>query len=223
VFLGLLGLIRIHVAGLVVLGLTVAALIARLPNGIDPIARIRRLLFVGAGVAAAGLVLTIFPDVFGVDLTGDNALDAFTSDVVRRTSESGTVAGGGAVTGPADIPGAIALVLFRPFAFEASALQHYFAAAETTLVAGLTLWKLPTILRSWRNWRSNGYIVFCTVYVFGFAIAFSVVRNLGIIARQRGQVMAFFLCLLVGLGWEERESSKTTTAVNVTSQADASA
>lgn len=203
-FLGLLGLIRIHVAGLVVGGLVMAGLFAKLPPDVDPIAKVRRLVFVGVGVAAAAAVFTFFPDVFGVEITGEDSLDAFTSDVVRRTSESGTVAEGGAVTGPADIPRAIALVLFRPYAFEASELQHYFAALETTIFLGLFIWKLPAILRNWRSWRSNGYVVFSTFYVLGFSIAFSVVRNLGIIARQRGQVLAFFLCIVIVLGWEER-------------------
>jgi hypothetical protein len=45
--------------------------------------------------------------------------------------------------------------------------------------------------------------VFCTLYTLGFAIVFSVVRNLGIIARQRGQVLAFFLAVVIGLGWNE--------------------
>jgi hypothetical protein len=207
-FLGILGFIRIHVAGLVVVGLAVAGLIARLPEGVDPIARIRRFIFVGASVAAGALVFAKFPDIFGIDLAGGDALDAFTSDVVRRTSESGTVASGGAVTGPAGVPGAIALVLFRPFIFEASELQHFFAAAETTLLAGLTIWKLPVILGNLKGWRANGYLVFCSIYVIGFSIAFSVVRNLGIIARQRGQVLAFFIAILIGLGWEKRKDEK---------------
>jgi len=207
VFLGILGLIRIHVAGLVVGGLIVAGVLGRLPSRVDPVAKVRRLVFVCAGLAAGALVLALFPDIFGVELTGDAGLDAFVSDVVRRTSESGTVASGGPVSGPADVPGAILLVLFRPLFLEATELQHFFAAAETTMILGLTVWKFPAVLRNWRLWRRNGYMVFSTVYVLGFSIAFSVVRNLGIIARQRGQVLAFFLCFVIGLGWEERKKS----------------
>ena len=208
IFLTILGLIRIHVAGLVVAALVVAGLLARLPDDVDPLARIRRFLFVAAGAGAGLLVLTVFPDTFGIDLNSTEALDAFTSDVVRRTSEKGAIAAGGAVSGPADVPGAIALSLFRPFIFDASEIQHYFAALETSLVAGLALWKLPAILRNIRRWRSNGYLVFCSVYVVAYSIAFSVVRNFGIIARQRGQVLAFFLAIVIGLGWEEREVVK---------------
>ena len=208
VFLTMLGLIRIHVAGLVVLGLIAAGVLARMRPEATAVARLRRLLVLGAFVAAGGLVLTLFPDVFGVEITGANSLDAFTSDVVRRTSEAGTVASGGAVSSPLDIPDAVALVLFRPFALEASELQHFFAAAETTLLLALTIWKLPAILGNWRAWRANAYIVFCTMYVLAYSVAFSVVRNLGIVARQRGQVLAFFLCVLIGLGWKIREDQR---------------
>jgi hypothetical protein len=102
-----------------------------------------------------------------------------------------------------DVPGAVALVLFRPFIFEARELQHFLAAAETTFILLLSLWKLPAMLRNWREWRKNAYLVFCTLYTLAFAVAFSVVRNLGIIARQRGQVLAFFLAIVIGLGWTE--------------------
>lgn len=206
VFLAILGLIRVHVAGLVVIGLVGAAILARMPVTASGLAKTRRLLVLGGFAAAGTVVIAFFPDIFGVELTGSESLDAFTSDIVRRTSESGTIAAGGAVSGIGDIPGAIALVLFRPYVFEASEIQHFFAAAETALILGLTIWKLPAVLRNRRQWRSNAYLVFSTIYVLGFAVAFSVVRNLGIIARQRGQVLAFFLAIVVGLGWEERRA-----------------
>lgn len=205
-FLGLLGLIRIHVAGLVVIGLIAAGLIARMPDHVRPGAAVRRLLIIGAFVAAGGVVLVVFPDIFGVEITGEESLDEFTSDIVRRTTERGTVAPGGPVTSPLDIPEAVALVLFRPYLFEATAVQHRFAAAETTLLLGLTLWKLPTIIRNRRQWRANGYVVFSTAYVLAYAIAFSIVRQLGIIARQRGQVLALFLVVVIALGWESRDA-----------------
>jgi hypothetical protein len=41
-----------------------------------------------------------------------------------------------------------------------------------------------------------------------YSVAFSIVRNLGIIARQRGQVLAFFLAFLIGLGWEQKDPDR---------------
>lgn len=197
------GLVRIHIAGLLVAAFAITALIARIPTGGDQSIALRRFLTLGAGVAAAALVVAIFPDIFGVDILSSQDRDFFTADVIRRTSESGTVDAAEPATSPLNIPGALVHVLFRPFAFEATELQHFFAAIETGFLALLTLWRLPAIIRNLGKWRSNPYLVFCTFYTLGFAVAFSVVRNLGIIARQRGQVVAFFLCIVVALGWPE--------------------
>ncbi len=198
-----LGLIRVHIAALVLAALVGTALIARQRSDAKPGTRGRRLLVLGAAIAAGLFVISFFPGVLGVDLSATTEVDGFTADVVRRTSESGTIAAGDPVSGPEDIPGALALVLFRPFIFEAREIQHLFAALETTLLLVLTLVKLPVILRNLGSWRENAYLVFATIYTVGFAIAFSVVRNLGIIARQRGQVLAFFIAFLVILGWKE--------------------
>lgn len=197
-----LGLIRIHIAGLVVAAFAVTALIAKVPSDKSGVV-FRRVLTLGAGVAAAALVIAVFPDVFGVDILSSQDRDGFTADVVRRTSERGTVGSGGAVTSPLDVPGALSHVLFRPFVFEASELQHFFAAAETSLLVAILVLRLPTILRNLGRWRSNPYVVFSSFYTIGFAVAFSVVRNLGIIARQRGQMLAFFLVFLISLGWND--------------------
>lgn len=207
-----LGLIRIHIAGLVVGAFALTALFAKVPAAGTPGVAFRRFMTLGAGVAAAAVVLAVFPDIFGVDILNSQDLEGFTADVVRRTSERGTVGSGAAFSSPLDLPGAIAHVLFRPFIFEASEVQHLLAAAETGLLAALTLWRLPTILRNLGSWRSNAYVVFCTFYTLAFSIAFSVVRNLGIIARQRGQVLAFFLAFVIALGWPDPEPEPSASA-----------
>jgi hypothetical protein len=200
-----LGLVRVHIAGLVVGAFAVAALVSRVPTRGDPAIMLRRLITLGAGVAIAIVVIGFFPDIFGVDLLNAQDRDGFTADIVRRTSESGTVAAGDPASSPLDIPEALVYVLYRPFIFEATETQHLFAAAETSLLVLLTLLRLPTVIRNLGRWRSNPYVVFSTVYMLAFAFAFSAIRNLGIIARQRGQVLAFFLCVIVYLGWKDPE------------------
>ena len=212
VALAALGVIRIHIAGLIVAAFVLAALFSRVPSRADPTMALRRLIVLGAGVAAVILVVGLFPDVFGVDILSTQDRDGFTEDVFRRTS-GGTVGTGGVVNSPLDVPAALAHVLYKPFPFEATELQHFVAAGETTLLILLTIWKLPPIIRNIRQWRSNAYVVFCTFYTLGFAVAFSVVRNLGIIARQRGQVLAFFLCFVIALGWEQKEAARPTPGI----------
>ncbi|HVR79346.1 MAG TPA: hypothetical protein VMS99_13265 [Acidimicrobiia bacterium] len=201
--LGGLGLIRIHVAALVSLALVGTVIISKLRIGSGFLAKGRKLITFAGAAAAVVLAISLIPDIVGLDLATTGDIVPFTDEITRRTSEDGTVASGNPVRSVFDVPAALALVLFRPFVFEATEVQHLLAAAETSLILLLTVWKLPAMIRNGGRWRSNAYLVFCTLYTLGFAIVFSVVRNLGIIARQRGQVLAFFLAVVIGLGWNE--------------------
>ncbi len=203
-----LGLVRIHIAALVAIALVGAVIVSKLRIGAGFLARGRKFITFAGAAAAVVLAITLIPDIVGLELSSAGDIVPFTDEITRRTSEDGTVASGNPVRSIVDVPEAVTLVLFRPFVFEATEVQHLLAAAETTLVLLLTIWKLPAMIRNWRQWRRNGYLVFCTLYVLGFAVAFSVVRNLGIIARQRGQVLAFFLAVVIGLGWEEGKKAK---------------
>lgn len=198
------GVIRIHVATLFVASLVVTTLVSRSRSDASKAVNFRRLVVSGTLAGAIVLGIGLFPDTLGVDLSSTEAADDFAADVLRRTTKGGTVLSGDPVSSPTDIPGALALALFRPYAFEATELQHYFAALETTAILLLTIWLAPSAIRNWRAWRTNAYVVFCTAYTFAFSIAFSVVRNAGIVARQRGQVLAFFLAVILILGWRER-------------------
>jgi hypothetical protein len=203
-----LGLIRIHIAALVALALLGTVIVSKLRIGAGMSTRARKFLTLGVSVMAVVFAITLIPDIVGLELNDPDDIIPFTEEISRRTSEDGTVAAGNPVQSIVDVPGAIVLVLFRPFVFEASEIQHLLAAAETTLLLLLAVWKLPAMLRNWRQWRRNAYLVYCTLYTIAFAVTFSVVRNLGIISRQRGQVLAFFLALVIGLGWEESKRAR---------------
>jgi hypothetical protein len=203
-----LGFVRIHIAALMAMALVGAVIVSKLRIGAGFLARGRKFITFAGAAAAVILAVTLIPEIVGLELGETGDIVPFTDEIARRTSEDGTVAAGDPVRSVVDVPGAVVLVLFRPFLFEATEVQHLFAAAETTLILLLAVWKLPTMIRNWREWRRNAYLVFCTLYTVAFAIAFSVVRNLGIIARQRGQVLAFFLVVVIGLGWEEKKKAK---------------
>lgn len=210
VCLSLLGLIRIHIAALGSIALVAAVIVSKLRIGAGLPAKARKFLTFAAAGAAVFLAVNLIPDIVGLELNDPDDIVPFTNELARRTSEEGTVASGNPVRSLVDVPAAVVLVLFRPFVFEASEIQHLLAAAETTLILVLSVWKLPAMIRNWGQWRQNAYLVFCTFYTLAFAIAFSVVRNLGIIARQRGQVLAFFLALVIGLGWNESRKARQT-------------
>lgn len=205
-----LGAIRVHIAGLIVGALIGATLLSRISSRRIPGTGLRRLLLLGAGLGAALVVIAVFPDVFGVDILDSQDRDAFSADIVRRTSEKGTVAAGRTASSLFDLPAALAHVLFRPWPWEATEIQHLLAAGETAMIAGLFAWKAPAILRNIRSWQSNPYVVFSTLYTLAFCFFFSAIRNLGIIARQRGQVLAFFLVLIITLGFETDAEDEPT-------------
>ncbi|MDP3985053.1 MAG: hypothetical protein Q8Q52_08645 [Acidimicrobiia bacterium] len=196
--------IRIHISALLVGSLLAAAVIAKTPSDRSGASiGFRRVLVTGSLVAISLVSLATLEDRFSTDLTSAQDVDSFSEEIVRRTS-SGTSVAGAPARGPEDIPKAVLLVIYRPFLWEARQPQIMFAALETAFFLGLTLWKLPAMVRNRRLWRRSPFVVFSTVYLIAFSVAFSVIRNLGIIARQRSQVIGSLLVIVIGLGWEQK-------------------
>lgn len=219
--LGATAMIRPHVAALLAAALAVTSLVARMRAGLEASAYLRRLLVMSAFGLAGVLAFTLFSDVMGIDLTSLQNVDDFAADVVRRTSESGSGAIRVPVTSPLQVPGAIAHVLFSPTVLQARNVQTLVAAGETTALMLFSLWLLPRIVRNWRQWRASAWAVFGTVYTIGFSIAFSVIGNFGIVARQRGQVLALYLAAIVIMGWRDDDQRERTVSNTVAPMAAA--
>ena len=195
-----IGFIRVHITALFVGALLLTALITK-HRSRAPTVAIRRLTLIALLATTGFVTVGAFEARYRTNLLDVGDIESFSESVVDRTSK-GTTVDGGPVTGPADVPEALVLVLFRPFIWEAKEFQIVVSAMETSFLLGLFIWKIPAIYRNRKAWRSNSLIVFSTFYVVAFSIAFSVIRNLGIIARQRTQVLAFFLMAIIALGWE---------------------
>jgi hypothetical protein len=56
--------------------------------------------------------------------------------------------------------------------------------------------------------RRTPYLMFSLLYVIGFVVIFSPVLNLGILARQRTQMLPMLLALVVGLGWAHSDKER---------------
>jgi hypothetical protein len=214
--IALLGIstIRVHISGLVIGSLLGAALVAKSARNRGSGVALRRFLVAVTSAVIAVAALTVFQERTGFSLNSSEDVTDFSDEFVRRTSGGGTVAAGEPVGGPEDIPGAVLLALFRPFLWESAEFQVLFSAVETTFLLLLVVWKIPAIVRNRRQWRANPLIAFSIAYILAYSVAFSVIRNLGIIARQRAQVLAFLLMIVVALGWEEsRRPSKRGVVV----------
>ncbi len=90
-------------------------------------------------------------------------------------------------------------MLFRPLLNEASSIPILASAVEGTFLLGLTVLAFPRILVNIWAARRHQYVALALAYTFGFVVAFSSFFNLGIIARQRVQVLPLFLVCLVAL------------------------
>ena len=214
-----IGFIRVHISALFVGALLITALVAR-PRSQAPGVGLRRLTLIVLLAVAGFLTVNAFQARYGTNLLDAGDVESFSESVVDRTSK-GTTVPGGAVTSPAGVPEALVFVLFRPFLWEAREFQILLSALETTFLLGLLIWKLPAMYRNRKRWRSNSLVVFSTFYVLAFSIAFSAIRNLGIIARQRTQVVAFLLIVIISLGWDEpqiRKRRSTGTSLPVRSE-----
>lgn len=212
------GMIRIHVAMLVAAAVFGAVLLARSP----PVAQaaVRRVGIVALAGAAMAISVLFTTAEFDIDLsagvsaeTVSEELDPFLTSVEGRTDEGGSVVEGGVVRSPADVPEALLRVLFRPLPYEAHNLQALLSSFEGTLLLGLFVWRGPTIIRNLRRIRDLPYSLFSLLFVGGFVLAYSPILNLGIMARQRSQVMPFLLVLLVQLGAKRVSSARAPQAV----------
>lgn len=206
--LGLWGtaVIRSHVALLAATSVAITILVMRKPAPGVSIS-IRRLAFLGIALVGALSVATLFADTFGLGEAGDGLLsidltiedlDPVVADIERRTGQGASSVDAGAIDSIVGLPAAFGRVLFAPFPWQAHNAQAFFAAAEGLVMFGVFLWGLPAIISVIGAYRRNPYLMLSFVFTLGFSIAFSAILNLGIMTRQRSQVLALFLALCFG-------------------------
>lgn len=208
--------IRPHVAAILGLALVLALLFGKPPRKFEKSPK--RAVMILFSIAGAALALATFASTFNVSVEGTGATQdpgAFLEDVEEQTSRGGSQIGGAAVTSPAQLPMAILTVLYRPLIHEGRSAQVLLSALEGTALLAFTIWKFPVMWRNKRMLRERPYLLMCFFYTGGFIIAFSAILNLGILARQRVQVLPMFLALLVALSTEKRADKGTAIASRI--------
>ena len=191
-------LVRPHVAGIAGLGLVMSYLMARPPRRLGAAGPVVKLL---ALVALAGLAVLLLgkTQAYLLDKGIDPAegVNSVLAESARRTTQGGsTFAPDSAVVSPVKLPLATVTILFRPFLFEAHNAQAAVTALESTLLLWLAIRRRRSIWQAIRHPRRRPYVVFVGVYMAGFIFAFSTIANFGILARERTQLLPFFLVLL---------------------------
>lgn len=193
-----LGMIRPHLSLIAVSALALA-------SGVGAVSRAR-----AAGVRTSAVRLVAVVVLLGAavaattqvsQVLGDGAADERSlTDVLERTADQTSIGGSSfepaQVSSIVDLPAAALTVLFRPFPWEASSATALLSAVEGLVLLGIVVagWRR---LRAWpRAARHAPYLVYATAFTVVFVVAFSYVGNFGILARQRTQMLPFFLVLL---------------------------
>ncbi|WP_354639022.1 hypothetical protein [Kitasatospora camelliae] len=197
-------MVRPHVTVLTGAGLTVAYVLRKRPQQVSALGPLRTILTVAVLGAMVMLMLQQVSTFFGTSGTGGDAVNQVLSETSRRTSQGSSVINappaddtGPAVSmNPARLPMAVVSVLFRPFPFEASNIQNLIQSVECFVLLVLYIRDWPRLRQLPRLFLKRSYIAFCVVYTLLFCWAFSSINNMGILSRERVQVMPLALVLL---------------------------
>ncbi|MFJ1757969.1 hypothetical protein [Kitasatospora sp. NPDC088134] len=204
--LGSLGtaMVRPHVTVLAGAGLSVAYLLRKRPEQVSALGPLRTVVSVvvlGAGVM---LMLQQVSTFFGTNGTGGDAVNQVLSETSRRTSQGDSVINAAAAEdaapafslNPARLPVSVISVLFRPFPFEASNVQNLIQSVECFALLVMFVRAWPQLARIPKLFVRRSYVAFTVVYTLLFCWAFSTINNMGILSRERVQVLPLVLVLL---------------------------
>jgi hypothetical protein len=191
-------LVRPHVGGMAVLGMVVAFLIGRAPRRRGLLGSIAKLFALAALIAVTVLLLgRIQSYLFEKGIDPAEGVNSVLAESARRTNAGGSsFQAPSTSTSMARLPFATVTILFRPFPFEAHNAQAAVTALESTMLLCLTIARRRSIWRAVRELRRRPYVAFILVYAAGFVVAFASISNFGILARERVQLLPFFLVLL---------------------------
>jgi hypothetical protein len=162
----------------------------------------RRLVVTTFLLLSASALVVFAARAFNIEGTGNllqEGVDPFLTDLESKTQTGGSAVEGGFIRNPADSPAAIFRVLFRPLPHEATNAPTLVTGLEGVVLLLLCLWRTPEMFRGLLQVRRQPYVVFALVFTVGFTVAFSAILNLGLLARQRSQVLPFLFVLLIEL------------------------
>ena len=129
---------------------------------------------------------------------GGDTIAQILASTEQRTAIGGSVIASSRPNSVLEYPNAVVTVLFRPFIFEARSIPGLISAVEATMLAGLTIVSLRRTGRAFKAPLRTRVVVFTLVFNAAFVFGFSSFSNLGLLARQRTQVLPFLFLLFAG-------------------------
>jgi hypothetical protein len=202
-------MVRPHVALTVGSGLVLAALLYK-PSKTSPLNPIVRVLTFAILLVLMLVLISQTEKFLGVESLNQETVNSSLANAEGRTIEAGSAFTPVTVNTPLDMPYATITVLFRPFPWESHNGQTILTAAESVFLVVLSV-------RGWRRLRSipgslrrEPYTAYSLGIMLTFVFAFSSFSNFGILARQRCQVMPFFLVLICLAQYKRKDPARPT-------------
>jgi hypothetical protein len=189
------GFVRPHVALTVGSGLVLAALLYK-PSKASPLNPIFRVLLFGFLLVLMLVLVSQTEKFLGVESLNQESVNSSLANAEGRTLEAGSAFTPVTVNTPLDMPYATITVLFRPFPWESHNGQTIATAVEGLFLVVLSIRGWRRLLSIPRSLRREPFVAYSLGITLTFVFAFSSFSNFGILARQRCQVMPFFLVLI---------------------------
>ena len=202
-------MVRPHVALTVGSGLVLAALLYK-PSKTSPLNPIVRVLTFAILLVLMLVLISQTEKFLGVESLNQETVNSSLANAEGRTIEAGSAFTPVTVNTPLDMPYATVTVLFRPFPWESHNGQTILTAAESLFLVVLTIRGWRRLQSFPRSLRREPYTAYSLGIMLTFVFAFSSFSNFGILARQRCQVMPFFLVLICLAQYKRKDPARPT-------------
>jgi hypothetical protein len=194
--LWLMAFVRPHIAGMVAIALGFAYLIQHRQPSRSILKPIARIVGAVAVIVLASIMVQRSAEFLGIGDLSTSGVVAELEETAVRSDQGGSEFRPVIVRSPAQLPAAIATVLFRPFPFEANNAQALAASLEAAFLLCLLVIRYRWVWNALKRMRDRPYIAFAAAYTGIFIVAFASFPNFGLLARERVQVLPFFLLFL---------------------------
>jgi len=187
--------IRPHVTLAFFAAVVLASLLSRSSRRIGQRPGGKFVLFVAV---AGGLLVSVG---LSSELLRVGANETLIDAVYDRAESTSSGEGGSAFTAepvrsPLQVPGALAIVLLRPYPWEVRTFFQALATLESLGILVLALGVLSRVLRGVLKLEWNVFTLTAVFYVIVFSSAISSYGNFGLVVRQRMQVWQFVIFLV---------------------------
>ena len=190
-------LVRPHIAGIVGIAFATAVIVrapSRKRGHLAPVARGLTLMTVGLlAFLLVGRTQSFLTDL-GVDTS--SGVTAVLEQTSERAAYGGSYVAPSIAASPRRLPMAVLTVLYRPLLIDAHNTQALATGLETTFLLGLSFVRFRSALAAVRHVRRRPYLALCAANTLLMIFVLSNVANFGLLARQRIQLLPFFLVWL---------------------------